>query len=52
MVIQSVTHWVPTRLPVLPLVPEMENDLGVREAAGWLGVVAVCGVRLSLQAVY
>ena len=42
---------VPTRLPV-PAVPEMENAWGTREAAGWLGLVGVTGVRLSLQAVY
>ena len=42
---------VPTRLPV-PAVPEMENAWGTSEAAGWLGLVGVTGVRLSLQAVY
>ena len=34
MVIQSVEHWVPTKLPALPDVPDIENDRGVREAAG------------------
>ena len=42
---------MPTRLPV-PAVPEMEKAWGTSEAAGWLGLVGVTGVRLSLQAVY
>ena len=32
--------------------PEMENAGGTREAAGWLGLLGVTGVRLSLQAEY
>ena len=51
MVSQSVVHWVPTRLPEL-VPPEMENDLGTREAAGVLGCVGTAGCWLSLQAVY
>ena len=43
---------MPTRLPVEPVVPEMEKAWGTSEAAGWPGVVGVAGVRLSLQAVY
>ena len=49
--LKSLLTEVPTRLPV-PAVPEIENAWGTREAAGWLGLVGVTGVRLSLQAVY
>ena len=52
MVIQSVVHCVPTRLPVLPDVPEIENDLGTRDAAGCVGEVGVTGDVLSAQAAY
>ena len=44
--------WVPTRLPVDPAVPEIENDLGTKEAAGDVGDVGVDGCVLSAQAAY